>query len=64
MHEILCLYEISALDMTADNLVNIVEEKLFGSIIDLYVTRENIKPQKKIKLSRPPIDKNLINIGY
>lgn len=40
IHEIVCVFEITTLNSTANNLVDIVEKNLFGSIIDMYIIKE------------------------
>jgi hypothetical protein len=64
IHEIVCLFEVSTLTLVADNMVSLVSEKLLGSIVELYVVRENRMPSRKIKISKPHpqnIDRTTIN---
>ncbi len=51
IHEIVCLFEVSTLSLVADNMVSMVSEQLFGSIVELYVVRENRMPPRRLKVS-------------
>lgn len=50
LHEFICLFEITTIDQTANNLANKIEEKLLNSIIDKFLNKKfKIKKIKKLQ---------------